>query len=94
MVGGLHVSDETNDDRTPRTPLGDFLDQPAHHYEEDDTEAHVTLAASVVDHRSLLQRLNAFLFDKKPSEYSSLAPRQADGRRTKIFFFNGNGRGR
>jgi hypothetical protein len=35
-----------------------------------------------------------FMFNKKPSDYSSIAPRDADGRRTKIFFFNGNGRGR
>ena len=35
-----------------------------------------------------------FMFNKKPSDYSSIAPREADGRRTKIFFFNGNGRGR
>lgn len=34
-----------------------------------------------------------FMFNKKPSDYSWMAPRDADGRRTKIFFFNGNGRG-
>jgi hypothetical protein len=37
---------------------------------------------------------SSFMFNKKPSDYSSIAPRDADGRRTKIFFFNGNGRGR
>ena len=35
-----------------------------------------------------------FVFEKKPSQYSSISPRPADGKRTKIFFYNGNGRGR
>jgi len=39
-------------------------------------------------------RIHHFLFEKKPSLYSSIAPRRADGTRSKIFFFNGNGRGR
>jgi hypothetical protein len=34
------------------------------------------------------------MFEKDPSEYSSIAPRSPDGTRSKIFFFNGNGRGR
>jgi len=34
------------------------------------------------------------MFEKEPSPYSSIAPRSSDGTRTKIFFFNGNGRGR
>ncbi len=34
------------------------------------------------------------LDDRKPSGYSSISPRQPDGSRPKIFFFNGNGRGR
>ncbi|MGC8499249.1 MAG: hypothetical protein ACP5OV_07140 [Acidimicrobiales bacterium] len=38
--------------------------------------------------------LTHFLFDKRPSPYSSIAPRRADGTRTKPFFFNGSGRGR
>jgi hypothetical protein len=38
--------------------------------------------------------VNHFLFEKKPSDYSSIAPRAADGTRTKLFVFNGNGRGR
>jgi hypothetical protein len=43
---------------------------------------------------SFKQRLRHFLFEKSPSPYSSISPRKADGTRTKIFFFNGNGRGR
>ncbi|HEY5121711.1 MAG TPA: hypothetical protein VII84_09070 [Acidimicrobiales bacterium] len=35
-----------------------------------------------------------FMFNKKPSGYSSLVPRDSQGRRSKPFFFNGNGRGR
>ena len=35
-----------------------------------------------------------FLFEKRPSPYSSIAPRRADGTRTKPFFFSGSGRGR
>lgn len=35
-----------------------------------------------------------FMFNKKPSAYSSLVPRDSQGGRSKPFFFNGNGRGR
>ncbi len=38
--------------------------------------------------------LTRFLFEKRASPYSSIAPRRADGTRTKPFFFNGSGRGR
>jgi hypothetical protein len=34
------------------------------------------------------------LDDRQPDGYSSVAPRRPDGSRTKIFFFNGNGRSR
>jgi hypothetical protein len=34
------------------------------------------------------------MFEKEPSQYSSISPRTPDGKRPKIFFFNGNGRGR
>ena len=32
--------------------------------------------------------------DREPSKGSSIAPRRPDGTRTKIFWFNGNGKGR
>ena len=71
-----------------------FLSQPAATYEED---AEPKPEAPFVDRQApttFFQRLNTFLFEKKPSAYSSIAPRNADGTRTKIFFFNGNGRSR
>jgi hypothetical protein len=36
--------------------------------------------------------LSEFMFNKKKSGYSSIAPRDAEGRRTTVFCFNGNGR--
>ena len=73
-----------------------FLTSPAHHYEEDvdarASDAETSVAPST--RLSFRGRLRRFLFEKKPSGYSSIAPRQADGTRTKIFYFNGNGRGR
>ena len=53
--------------------------------------------ASVPRHAPTRSRrgwLTRFLFEKRPSPYSSIAPRRADGTRTKLFFFNGSGRGR
>lgn len=45
-------------------------------------------------HRTLPRRLAHFLSEKESSQYSSMAPRRADDRRTTILPFNGNGRGR
>jgi hypothetical protein len=81
------------EDGTEANPIGAFLRQPAHRYEEDlarDTHKDTTVRGKV----SFLQRLRHFMFEKEPSPYSSIAPRMSDGTRTKIFFFNGNGRGR
>ncbi|HEY1824604.1 MAG TPA: hypothetical protein VGG21_01410 [Acidimicrobiales bacterium] len=69
--------------------LGRFLAQPAEHGYEDAPEPDVPIPPL-----SFRRRLHRFLYEKQPSEYSSIAPRRADGTRTKIFFFNGNGRGR
>ncbi len=78
-----------------------FLAQPEYHAGEDVEEARsesTSGAVEVSDGRSRLARgrtgLRHFLFEKSPSGYSSIAPRLPDGRRSKIFFFNGNGRGR
>jgi hypothetical protein len=38
--------------------------------------------------------ISQLLDDSEPGDFSSLAPRGTDGRRTKLFFFNGSGRGR
>ena len=69
-----------------------FVAQPARPADEDVEIANP--ADSSIERRSWRQRLTHFFFEKKPSQYSSLSPRTPDGRRTKPFFFNGNGRGR
>ncbi len=66
-----------------------FLRQPPEHG-FDDVEEPATPAPPL----SRRERLHRFFFDKQPGAYSSIAPRRSDGTRTKIFFFNGNGRGR
>jgi hypothetical protein len=38
--------------------------------------------------------LRRFLFEKPASQYSSISPRTPNGGRTKIFPFNGSGKGR
>ncbi len=68
-----------------------FVSQPARHADEDEATAD---EPRVIVHASWRARLTHFFFEKKPSQYSSIAPRTPDGRRTKPFFFNGNGRGR
>jgi hypothetical protein len=44
--------------------------------------------------RRVWHRFTHLLDDREPGEYSSIAPRDADGTRKTIFFFNGSGRGR
>ena len=69
-----------------------FVSQPAQHTDEDEVIALDEPRTAV--RLSWRRRLTHFFFEKKPSQYSSIAPRAPDGRRTKPFFFNGNGRGR
>jgi hypothetical protein len=71
-------------------PIERFLGQPAEHGVGDDDAATPRPAPP----RGFWQKVNQFLFEKAPSDYSSIAPRRSDGTRTKPFFFNGNGRGR
>ncbi|MDE3083245.1 MAG: hypothetical protein KGJ39_07485 [Acidobacteriota bacterium] len=71
-------------------PIERFLEQPAEHGVDDDD----VTAPRPARARGFWKSVNHFLFEKEPSDYSSIAPRGADGRRTKLFFFNGNGRGR
>ncbi|HEY1762012.1 MAG TPA: hypothetical protein VGG17_05410 [Acidimicrobiales bacterium] len=82
------------DDGTDRDPITEFLASPAHHYDEDVEPANQGGEAVSSAHMSVRQRFHHFMFQKKPSQYSSISPRKPDGSRTKIFFFNGNGRGR
>lgn len=73
-------------------PVDRFIAQPASHFAEDEDRP--------VEHgararpSSWWSRFTHFLFEKEPSPYSSIAPRTMDGRRTRIFFFTGNGKGR
>jgi len=72
--------------------IRDFLAQPHRDYDEDLATQEKN---SVLGPKSnFMKRLYHFLFEANPSQYSSIAPRKADGTRTKILFFNGNGRGR
>ena len=73
-------------------PLDRFLAQPAWH--STDSEPVAMPDPAHRPHRNLGQALIHFLFEKKPSGYSSIAPRRADGTRVGAFFFNGGGRGR
>jgi len=69
-----------------------FLAQPPEHGFSDDEP--VLAVTTERPPGRWWQRLNHFLFEKEPSQYSSIAPRRADGTRTKVFFFNGSGKGR
>ena len=95
--------DDPRQDSTARTdPVDTFLSQPALHAAED--EPAVTAESPGADaHRPLqgggpfarfARSWTRFWFDKEPSAYSSIVPRTPDGRRTKPFLFNGNGRSR
>lgn len=74
--------------------VGRFLAMPPEHGVSDEVEAEDEVTYPPTDNRTFWQKLNHFLFEKKPSEYSSIAPRGPDGKRYGPFFFNGNGRGR
>ena len=76
----------------PDEILKRFLAQPPEHGFNDDPPE--VQPQGIGPRGSWWSRLNRFLFEKKPSQYSSIAPRRADGSRTSIFPFNGNGRGR
>jgi hypothetical protein len=84
--------------KSPASPVDFFLAQPAYHADEDSVEQVVSPTPDVdvagTLWSRLRRRLTHFLFEKEPSAYSSIAPRTPDGKRPKIFFFNGSGRGR
>ncbi len=75
-------------------PVGRFLAMPPEHGVGDEIAVEDDVSHVPTDNRSFGQKLHHFLFEKKASEYSSIAPRGPDGKRSKPFFFNGNGRGR
>ncbi len=91
-------SNATSNHEGEESPLEAFLEQPAYHAEEDTVvvrEAPTAPSEPVGTLRRITQRkFSRFMFEKEPSQYSSISPRTPDGKRTKIFFFNGNGRGR
>ena len=72
-------------------PINRFLSQPPEQGVGDHDAPEAPTSAS---RRTFRAWLNHFLYEKEPSDYSSIAPRRADGSRTNLFFFNGNGRGR
>ncbi len=72
-------------------PIRRFLAQPPEQGVGDHVEAP---EPQTTVRRSFRGWLHHYLFEKERSDYSSIAPRRADGSRTNLFFFNGNGRGR
>ena len=70
-----------------------FVAQPARHTDED-PEVAPARAPRTRQRGSWRRGLTHFFFEHQPSGYSSIAPRRLDGTRTRIFFFNGGGRGR
>jgi hypothetical protein len=79
------------------SPIEAFLEQPAYHADEDTpvvSEPAPPSKSTGSLWRRVQRRFFHFMFEKEPSPYSSISPRTPDGKRTKIFFFNGNGRGR
>jgi hypothetical protein len=79
-------------DGSAKNAIDAFLHQPALHADEDVQRPEAPRAPAV--HVGWRRALINFMFYKKPSGYSSLVPRDSQGRRSKPFFFNGNGRGR
>jgi hypothetical protein len=71
-----------------------FLSQPAYHADEDAPRDEDADRQSNRPPMRLGATLRRFFFEKPVGRYSSIAPRTPDGRRTKIFPFNGNGWGR
>jgi hypothetical protein len=93
------VDSHQEPDRERReAPIEAFLVQPAYHAEEDTSAINQDPTPEVVLTGSPWRRIQRwfshFMFEKEPSHYSSISPRTPDGKHTKIFFFNGNGRGR
>jgi hypothetical protein len=79
-------------------PVEAFLAQPVYHASEDSARELLARTQNYVVvgsfwHR-FRHRFTHFMFEKEPGQYSSISPRTSDGKRTKIFVFNGNGRGR
>ena len=87
---------ERDAETSPREALDAFLSQAPQVFPEDDEllGASPSEAAHTVPRQGLRRRMVGFLFEKKPSRVSSLVPRTMSGTRTRVFPFNGNGRGR
>ncbi len=92
------IRDDAVGPARPKTPIESFLAQPDLRAEEDSPELVVasqdTAQFSGNTWQRFRHRVTLFMFEKQPGRYSSIAPRTPDGKRTKIFPFNGNGRGR
>jgi hypothetical protein len=91
-------SNEEPIEESTASPVDSFLAQPAYSAEEDSEQAAPEPVPTSNGDVRVWTRFgnwfNHFMFEKEPSQYSSIAPRSPDGTRSKIFFFNGSGRGR
>jgi len=87
----MEESPKDNDDADP---VENFLRQPAYHADEDVEGIDDADRPAASSRTNLRTSLRHFFLEKKASQYSSISPRTPDGRRTKIFPLNGNGRGR
>jgi len=89
----MDVDDQTTDEGDD-APVAVSLSLPSYSAEENILSVEVTEhhgpGPGGVSRRSWLG-FQRCMFDKKRSDYSSIAPRRADGTRSKTFFFNGNG---
>lgn len=86
-----------SDDNSPgQDALSIFLSQPAPEPERERETSHDETARAIARAPALplRRRWAAYLFEKKLSSSSSLVPRTSTGERTRVFPFNGNGRGR
>ena len=84
----------TSRDDEGADPIGIFLSQPPYHAEENSPEQGEAGSRDDAPRVGFGKSLRRFLFEKKPSQYSSISPRAPNGTRTRIFPFNWSGRGR
>ena len=84
------------------TSIAKFLAQPAYHADEDSLSTGSEGVPPMDDvarqttgsFKGFATTLRRFLFEKSTSHYSSISPRLPNGTRTKLFPFNGSGKGR
>jgi hypothetical protein len=74
------MTDEStrDDDKGATAPLETFLPQSAPHADEDTSPLPTGEVVFNSAHVGFWRAINNFMFNKRPSEYSSLAPRDAE----------------